>query len=83
MGSPMADHKHEIESQQPITNHVTINDIVEIKSDLKEIKIALMGNETIGHKGLFSRLANVERFLILFGAILILFGGDRVIKLVF
>ena len=80
----MANHKNEetphSDDQRPASPCISLEDIVEIKSNLLEIKTALMGNEPLGHKGLFTRVTNIERLIIVFGALIILIGGDRIIK---
>lgn len=84
MISAMANHKNEEPVpplQPPAPPCISIDDVVEIKSNLREIKTALMGNEPLGHKGLFTRVSNIERLIIVFGALIILLGGDRMIKL--
>jgi hypothetical protein len=67
--------------QKPPCAHV--NDIMEIKATVNEIKTALVGNESLGHRGLFVRMSVVEKILLVLSGCIMLLGGDRVVKLFF
>ena len=52
-----------------------------MQSDLQQIRIALVGDEALGHRGLVSRLAKLEYTVIIIVAVLMTAGGERLVKL--
>jgi hypothetical protein len=58
-------------------------DVRELKTTINRIETAIVGDKSIGHRGVITRLDIVERALLVIAGCIILIGGERALKLLF
>lgn len=71
--------KQESETKTVESDLMTL--VQSIHKEVIEMRQALVGDEDLGHRGLFKRVATVERLVYILILVVVVFGGKQVLHL--